>query len=97
MDYLYANEWKQCIQRNQLMVIPAFSRDGSDKVYVQHKIQDNKALIKDWIVNKNATVLLSGNAKNMPTSVKEAIDAVLDGVTSVKELEKCRRFQQEVW
>jgi sulfite reductase alpha subunit-like flavoprotein len=108
-DYLYGTEFehyeKNCPSYN-FSVITAFSRDQSNKIYVQHRIRQQAKLIWDMIHNKGAIVYVAGNAKQMPTNVRDAIKDVLKQEGSltddqaeqyVAKLEQLRRYQQETW
>jgi NADPH-ferrihemoprotein reductase len=63
----------------KLAVITAFSRDKPDegKIYVQHKIRENAAMLADLIFKQNANIYVSGKAKFMPTSVEKAFIEVV--------------------
>ncbi|XP_068149685.1 NADPH-dependent diflavin oxidoreductase 1 [Drosophila tropicalis] len=76
----------------------AFSRDGADKVYVQHLIKKQKEHITDLIKNQNASVYVVGSSNSMPKSVKEAFIESLDGDSGyLDEMIKRRRYQEETW
>lgn len=66
--------------------------------YVQHKIREQSALLYDLIKTKSGIFMVAGNSKNMPNSVKEALQIAL-GVdhTYIDEMIKQGRYQEETW
>lgn len=69
---------------------------------MQHKIVENKDILHDLIINKGAYVFISGNSKNMPKNVKDAIvEEVLKGVENghsfMQTMINVGRFQTETW
>ena len=59
-DYLYAEEWERYQMQGRLELLLAFSRDGTEKVYVTHQLKRNGKRVWDWISEKRAVVYLSG-------------------------------------
>ncbi|XP_025022878.1 NADPH-dependent diflavin oxidoreductase 1 isoform X3 [Python bivittatus] len=77
-----------------------------EKIYVQHRIRENKELVWDLVKHKEAQIYLAGNAKQMPEAVAEALKFVFqsEGGLSAPEAEEylarlaqTRRFQAETW
>ncbi|KAI8893213.1 hypothetical protein BC833DRAFT_625093 [Globomyces pollinis-pini] len=102
-DFLYENDWNEI---PNLRLITAFSRDQDDKIYVQHKIEENGELLWNMIHNQSAHIYLSGNAKRMPIDVAEAFVKIIGQFGNLSEdmarkyfknLEKTGHFQQECW
>ncbi|KAJ8331849.1 NAPDH-dependent diflavin reductase [Batrachochytrium dendrobatidis] len=105
-DYLFGNEWDEMVANGTLQLFTAFSRDQDHKVYIQHRIVDQGALLWNLIDHQDAVVFLSGNAKQMPSDVADAFRQVFrthgklnqaDADRYMVELEKTRRYQQECW
>ncbi|XP_077140107.1 NADPH-dependent diflavin oxidoreductase 1 [Ranitomeya variabilis] len=105
-DFYYEEEWMDLEMRQLLKLFTAFSRDQEDKIYVQHRIQENGAYLWGLISNRQAFIYIAGNAKSMPTQVTDALKSVFqsEGQMSAPEaeqylvmLEKCGRFQSETW
>ncbi|XP_073414359.1 NADPH-dependent diflavin oxidoreductase 1 isoform X2 [Dendrobates tinctorius] len=105
-DFYYEEEWRDLEMRGLLKLFTAFSRDQEDKIYVQHRIQENGAYLWELIGNRQAFIYIAGNAKSMPTQVTDALKSVFqsEGQMSALEaeqylvmLEKCGRFQSETW
>ncbi|XP_008322669.1 NADPH-dependent diflavin oxidoreductase 1 [Cynoglossus semilaevis] len=104
-DFYFRSEWEEMMERGQLKLFTAFSRD-QDKVYVQHRVKENSELLWDLIANKHACFYIAGNAKQMPTSVCDALKDAFQqkGCMSAGEaeqmltaMEKSGRLQSETW
>jgi sulfite reductase alpha subunit-like flavoprotein len=73
-DFLYEDEVNQWMEEGLLTdLICAWSRDGEDKVYVQHRITQNAELMDKYIVKGNGYFYLCGPAGNMPPQVRQAV------------------------
>ncbi|XP_054854026.1 NADPH-dependent diflavin oxidoreductase 1 isoform X3 [Eublepharis macularius] len=105
-DFYCQAEWDELVKRGLLTLFAAFSRDQEQKVYVQHRIRENKELIWDLVSQENAHIYLAGNAKQMPEAVAEALKFVFqsEGGLSASEaeeylanLDRAHRFQAETW
>ncbi|XP_061234000.1 NADPH-dependent diflavin oxidoreductase 1 [Neopsephotus bourkii] len=105
-DFYCQAEWEELVAKGFLTLFTAFSRDQEEKVYVQHRILENRRLVWELLSSRNAHVYLAGNAKQMPVAVAEALQSVLqlEGGLSPSEaeeylaaLERSQRFQSETW
>ncbi|KAG2388756.1 hypothetical protein C9374_000195 [Naegleria lovaniensis] len=106
-DFLYADELvKMSNEPNfNFYLFTAFSRDQETKVYVQHRITEQKDVLFDLIVNQGAYFYVSGNAKVMPESVFKAVKSVLvsGGMNEaqadeyLKQMDTSKRYQVETW
>lgn len=105
-DFYFRAEWENKINAGQLTLFTAFSRDQEDKVYVQHRIRENAEFLMDLIANKKACFYIAGNAKEMPSSVRDALKSVFqqqgavsaeDAETMVQAMEQSGRLQSETW
>jgi len=73
-EYLYGDEIEGYHKEGILTDLKkAFSRDQPEKIYAQHRILEDTALIYDYMVNKNASFYLCGPAGNMPAQMKDAV------------------------
>ena len=108
-DYLYAAEWEAHLASGALRALhTAFSREGTAKVYVQHRMQEpaNAAALWALLRQDDAHVYIAGAANQMPKAVRQALRVIalhyggLDEPAAtdfVKQLEACKRLQCETW
>ncbi|TRY78288.1 hypothetical protein TCAL_06899 [Tigriopus californicus] len=106
-DYYFKQEWTDLTERHpSLKVITAFSRDQEDKVYVQHRIEEQGQLVSDLILNHQGSFFIAGNAKQMPDQVTAALKAALSKFGSLSEFDADllvrrmildKRYQTETW
>ncbi|XP_012708989.2 NADPH-dependent diflavin oxidoreductase 1 [Fundulus heteroclitus] len=105
-DFYFRSEWEDLVAAGKLKLFTAFSRDQEEKVYVQHRVKENAALLWDLIANQNACFYIAGNAKLMPGAVCDALKEALqqEGGVSTQEaeqmleaMEKTGRLQTETW
>jgi len=99
-DFFFKDEWG----RAGVEVVTAFSRDQEDKVYVQHRLEQNADLLAELVVEQGASFYVAGNSKNMPTAVREALVAALTvrlgegkGEEFVASMESSGKYQTETW
>ena len=83
----------------------AFSRDGPNKVYVQHKMKENAAEINKLLEEK-AYFYVCGDAANMAREVNTLIGQIiaeqrslpeLKGEEIVKTMRASNQYQEDVW
>ncbi|XP_044029150.1 NADPH-dependent diflavin oxidoreductase 1 [Siniperca chuatsi] len=105
-DFYFSSEWEEMMKAGHLTLFTAFSRDQEEKVYVQHRVRENAELLWDLIANKSAYVYIAGNAKQMPTSVRDALKEVFQqegGVSTgdaeqvLAAMERSGQLQSETW
>ena len=86
----------------------AFSREQKEKVYVQHKIWENRAELQDLILSRNAYVFICGDGKSMAKDVDTKLSEILchgqEGLKTKKEAEdllkamqKNGRYVRDIW
>ncbi|WP_201832671.1 diflavin oxidoreductase [Microvirga zambiensis] len=105
-DFLYQLEWQDALKDGSLSRIDlAFSRDTPQKVYVQHRLWEQRRDIIDWLDN-GAQLYVCGDAKAMAKDVRAALVAAFADVKAlssdaaelaVTELERGRRYHQDVY
>jgi sulfite reductase (NADPH) flavoprotein alpha-component len=105
-DFLYQAEWlklreKKLLERMEV----AFSRDQTEKVYVQHKMIEHQKDIFEWIEN-GAVVYLCGDRRNLAKDVNKTLLNIIrtqGGVSEeqaekyLKNLKREKRFQMDVY
>lgn len=106
-DFLYKDNLEHYLRSGNLTkLFTAFSRESSEKVYVQHKIRGCGKEFVDMLYEQNAIVYVCGDAKDMASDVRETIiellmQFVLPDRSSAENyiclLEKNGRYIQEIW
>ncbi|KAL3677409.1 hypothetical protein R1sor_027357 [Riccia sorocarpa] len=111
-DFLYKEFWQSCTEEDRVMsfnngggLFVAFSRDQSQKIYVQHKIRENRELV--WrLLQSGAAIFISGSANKMPAQVTSCFEEIISSEGGVsreaairwlKQMELKGRFSVEAW
>jgi sulfite reductase (NADPH) flavoprotein alpha-component len=71
-DYFYEPFWEDLVRQNKLRLDLAFSRDQSEKVYVQHKMYAQGKELWRWIQD-GAYLYLCGDAHRMAKDVEATL------------------------
>ncbi len=105
-DFLYRYEMEGYQQSGLLQRLDlAFSRDQAEKVYVQHRMEQNAEELWSWL-EAGAHFYVCGDARRMALDVDRALHAVVEkqGNMSpekaneyVKALSKGKRYQRDVY
>jgi sulfite reductase (NADPH) flavoprotein alpha-component len=105
-DFLYQLEWQDALADGSLARMDvAFSRDGAEKRYVQHRMWERRYDLVDWLDN-GAHLYVCGDAKAMAKDVRATLVRVVADVRSlapdaaeqaVRQLEREHRYQQDVY
>ena len=85
-DFYYQSEWEEYVQRGELKLSTAFSRDSSDKLYVQHRMAEEKQLLWHWM-EQNAHVFICGDALHMAKDVTTTLMEIAMSEGSMSESE----------
>lgn len=105
-DFLYQTElqdWKQTGVLTKLDV--AFSRDGRDKVYVQHKMQKERKELFSWL-QSGATLYVCGTKEPMSVDVENTLIQIIeaegiktreDAEAYVAQLKEDGRYLKDVY
>ncbi|KAG5643125.1 hypothetical protein DXG03_001551 [Asterophora parasitica] len=107
-DEHYADEWAECVARQQLTYRVAHSRDGKEgeaRVYVQDRIREDAPRV--WkLLEEGAWVFISGSANKMPAAVKAALAYAVENeggfekeaaVRYLDEMVRDGRLLEECW
>ncbi|KAI8060756.1 NADPH-dependent cytochrome P450 oxidoreductase [Gongronella butleri] len=105
-DFLYKDEWNDLFaQLDDSHMINAFSRDGDQKVYVQHRVAEHGNRVWD-LLNKGAYLFICGDAAQMAKSVANALIQLaithggMDEPTATQFFQDMRakgKYQEDVW
>jgi len=105
-DFFYKEEFDAMRKSSHLTRLTlAWSRDGSEKIYVQHRMRQDGRDLWEWI-SKGAHIYVCGDALRMAKDVERAlIDIVAahgkrspeDAARFVAELKKNDRYQTDVY
>ncbi len=72
VDFLYAEEWQTLAQQGAIRLFTAFSRAQAEKVYVQHRLREQHALIWNRL-ERGAQFFICGDATRMAGDVEQAL------------------------
>lgn len=105
-DFLYQTEWQRWLQDDALTKMSvAFSRDTEQKVYVQHRLQEQAQEVYEWL-EQGAVVYVCGDEKTLAVSVEQALTTIIEqqgGKTQqeardyIQNLRAQQRYQRDVY
>lgn len=106
-DYLYESELKQFKSEGTLdNLLVAFSRLGSEKVYVQHLMMKHKEELRRMVVDDGGYVYVCGDGANMARDVHSALVEIVgsgggdgggSGVEKLGEMTREGRYIRDIW
>lgn len=103
-DFFYEDFWQEQLDAERLRLDLAFSRDQSEKIYVQHKMWHSRKEVWDWLEN-GAVMYVCGDATRMAKDV----DAMLQQIIAdqgksheevreyIKQLRQQKRYLRDVY
>ena len=105
-DFLYQLEWQDALKDGSLTRMDvAFSRDTPDKLYVQHRIWEQRRDLVDWL-DHGAYFYVCGDAKAMAKDVRAALVRAYADVKAlsaeaaeqaVNDLDRQHRYLQDAY
>jgi len=105
-DFFYEEDFTKMQEEGVLTKFDiAWSRDQAEKVYVQHKIQENAAEIWKWL-DEGGHFYVCGDAVKMAGDVDVALHDLIQkhgglseegAIDYVKEMKKDKRYQRDVY
>ncbi|XP_038697915.1 NADPH-dependent diflavin oxidoreductase 1 isoform X2 [Tripterygium wilfordii] len=111
-DFLYCDFWLSHSENGGLLsegrgggFYVAFSRDQPQKMYVQHKMQENSQRIWDLLL-KGAAIYVAGSSTKMPADVLSTLEDIVSkeagvpkdsAVRWLRALEKAGKYHVEAW
>nr|QNR01050.1 NADPH-cytochrome P450 reductase-1 [Ophiocordyceps sinensis] len=106
-DFLYESEWEDCQRAlgDKFEMVTAFSRQGSKKVYVQHRLKERAKEVNELLTQK-AFFYVCGDAANMAREVNTVLAQIIaegrglseqKGEEIVKHMRSANQYQEDVW
>jgi sulfite reductase (NADPH) flavoprotein alpha-component len=105
-DFLYQTEWQKWLKDGVLSKLDvAFSRDDDEKVYVQHRMQENSRELFQWL-EQGAAVYICGDEKNMAHDVHNTLIDIIEkeggmsreqAAEYLADMQKNKRYQRDVY
>jgi sulfite reductase (NADPH) flavoprotein alpha-component len=105
-DFLYQLEWQEALRDGVLTRMDvAFSRDQPEKIYVQHRLWDQRRDVVDWLEN-GAFFYVCGDGNGMAKDVRAALVRAYADVKAlppeaaeqaVRAIERGKRYLQDVY
>ncbi|QQK77663.1 assimilatory sulfite reductase (NADPH) flavoprotein subunit [Salicibibacter cibarius] len=105
-DFLYQVDWQQWLKDGVLTKMDvAFSRDGEEKVYVQHRMRENAREFYQWL-QEGAVLYVCGDEKQMASDVHDTLSAILqqegglseeEATAYIEDMKLQNRYQRDVY
>ncbi|KJZ77920.1 NADPH--cytochrome P450 reductase [Hirsutella minnesotensis 3608] len=106
-DFMYESEWEECkkVLGDKFEMITAFSREGSKKVYVQHRLKERAKDVNE-LLSQKAYFYVCGDAANMAREVNTVLAQIIaegrgvseqKGEEVVKHMRAANQYQEDVW
>ena len=102
-DFIYKQELAKLLTNKTLNKLDlAFSRDQKEKIYVQHKMYENKQVFYDWL-ESGAYIYVCGDATRMAKDVEDMILQIVNECSSndpkeyLTKLKKEKRYLRDVY
>ena len=104
-DFYYADFWLALEEQGRITLDLAFSRDQSEKVYVQHKMYEKRKTLWNWL-QQGAYFYLCGDAEKMAKDVDAMLHRIVqeEGLLSpedarlyIKKMRAEKRYLTDVY
>jgi len=104
-DFFYKPLWQELVDKKALRLTCAFSRDQEHKVYVQHRLWEERKELWEWIQN-GAHIYVCGDANQMAKDVDQTLQNICKEALSlsdesarhfVADLRKQKRYLRDVY
>ncbi|WP_349733729.1 sulfite reductase flavoprotein subunit alpha [Pseudomonas jessenii] len=95
-DYLCRKELEEWLINGDLARLDlAFSRDQTEKIYVQDRLRESAAELKKWLAD-DAVIYICGSLQGMASGVDQVLNEVL-GSAEVERLIEQGRYRRDVY
>ncbi|MBB5356542.1 sulfite reductase (NADPH) flavoprotein alpha-component [Anoxybacillus mongoliensis] len=105
-DFLYQTEWQTWLKNGVLTKMDvAFSRDTKEKVYVQHRMLEQRKELFRWL-EEGAAIYVCGDKQRMARDVHETLIHIVaqegnmtreQAEAYIAEMQKQKRYQRDVY
>ncbi len=103
-DFYYKDFWEHLVTQDQLRLTCAFSRSGSEKIYVQHKMREEGRELWEWI-QKGAYVFVCGSidmGKEVELTLQQLAEihgmlSSSDSKIFIRNLRKSKKYLRDVY
>jgi sulfite reductase (NADPH) flavoprotein alpha-component len=104
-DFFYEDQFLQWVKTGFLRLDTAFSRDQTEKVYVQHRLAQNAVDIWKWL-DEGADFFVCGDKNRMATDVDNELHRIIEtqghktpeqAKEFVEALKKSKRYKRDVY
>ncbi len=105
-DFLYQTEWQKWLKDGVLTRMDvAFSRDTTEKVYVQHRMLEQSKELFQWL-QEGAHVYICGDEKHMAHDVHQTLLEIIEKEGSLSrdeaeaylvDMQQQKRYQRDVY
>ena len=85
-DFLYESFWLELEKQERLRLDLAFSRDGLEKLYVQHRMYQERKSLWQWM-EEGAYFYVCGDAEKMAKDVEATMRIIAQEVGGLSETE----------
>jgi sulfite reductase (NADPH) flavoprotein alpha-component len=105
IDFFYEEYWRKLAAQGKLRLDTAFSRDQEQKIYVQHRMWENKADFWKWL-EEGALLYVCGSADKMAKDVDKCLHDIIEtegGLSPeaarefVKKLRHEKRYLRDIY
>lgn len=93
--FLCRDQLEAWVEQGVLKLSTAFSRDQTEKIYVQHRLREHADEVRAW-VEKGAYIYLCGDKHRMAPDVLAALEEIL-GKSCLAALKAEKRLQMDVF
>lgn len=104
-DFYYEEYWKKLEKGGHLKLDVAFSRDQSNKIYVQHRMLEQSRQLWEWL-EQGAYLYVCGDASRMAKDVDATLHTIaqkegnlspLEAKAHIKNLKREKRYLRDIY